>query len=65
MPTSCWFASAMTSSNVGISYSPSCAVFAGRMAGSRSFARSVLSSASVKSNVNQLFGNSVPSIVSS
>ena len=34
------------------------------MSGSRSFARSVLSSASVKSNVNHVFGNDVPSIVS-
>ena len=64
MPTSCLFASAMTSSNVGISYSPLCAVLAGRMSGSRSFARSVFSSASVKSNVNHVFGKDVPSITS-
>jgi len=52
----------MTSSNVGISYSPLCAVLAGRMSGSRSFARSVLSSASVKSSVNQSFAKVMPSI---
>ena len=42
----------MTSCRVGTSYWPSNAVFAGRICGIRSFARSVLSSASVKSSVN-------------
>ena len=53
----------MTSWNVGISNSPSSAVFCGRTSGSRSFARSVFSSASVKSNVNHVFGKTVLSIV--
>ncbi len=46
-------ARASTSSNVGIWNLPSYAVFAGRTCGSRSTARSVRSSASVKSSVNQ------------
>ena len=43
----------MTSCRVGTSYCPSNAVLDGRRSGSRSVARSVFSSASVKSSVNQ------------
>lgn len=43
----------MTSWRVGTSKRPSNAVFATRTCGSRSLARSVFSSASVKSSVNQ------------
>ena len=43
----------MISWNVGIPWRPSCSVLRGRNAGSRSFARSVLSSSSVKSSTNQ------------
>ena len=53
----------MTSWKVGISKSPSSAVLAGRIWGRRSFARRVLSSARVKSNVNQVFAKTVLSIV--
>ena len=42
-----------TSARVGIGYSPSYAVLAGRTCGSRSLARRVRSSARVKSSVNQ------------